>query len=188
MRHPGSTGCRGRLNICGRWIWRRAGSSLIGRSTPPRGTRGAHRGGHAVSGHGPRSGRFRHPWAGGGTRARAGRYGRSARAYGECTPHRGRSALRRRPGHGAQGRAHGECDPRGACTPARRQLAALPGFLLIAGRYEGIDERVMTLGVDEDLSIGDYVLSGGELAALVVLDAVARLLPGVLGDERSSAE
>jgi tRNA (guanine37-N1)-methyltransferase len=60
--------------------------------------------------------------------------------------------------------------------------------LLIAGRYEGIDERVMTLGVDEDLSIGDYVLSGGELAALVVLDAVARLLPGVLGDERSSAE
>ena len=69
-----------------------------------------------------------------------------------------------------------------------RQLAALPGFLLIAGRYEGIDERVMTLGVDEDLSIGDYVLSGGELPALVVLDAVARLLPGVLGDERSSAE
>ena len=69
-----------------------------------------------------------------------------------------------------------------------RELAALPGFLLIAGRYEGIDERVMTLGVDEDLSIGDYVLSGGELAALVVLDAVARLLPGVLGDERSSVE
>jgi tRNA (guanine37-N1)-methyltransferase len=69
-----------------------------------------------------------------------------------------------------------------------RQLAALPGFLLIAGRYEGIDERVTTLGVDQDLSIGDYVLSGGELAALVVLDAVARLLPGVLGDERSSAE
>jgi tRNA (guanine37-N1)-methyltransferase len=69
-----------------------------------------------------------------------------------------------------------------------RQLAALPGFLLIAGRYEGIDERVMTLGVDEELSIGDYVLSGGELPALVVLDAVARLLPGVLGDERSSAE
>jgi tRNA (guanine37-N1)-methyltransferase len=69
-----------------------------------------------------------------------------------------------------------------------RELAALPGFLLIAGRYEGIDERVMALGVDRDLSIGDYVLSGGELPALVVVDAVARLLPGVLGDERSSAE
>jgi tRNA (guanine37-N1)-methyltransferase len=69
-----------------------------------------------------------------------------------------------------------------------RELAALPGFLLIAGRYEGIDERVMALGVDRDLSIGDYVLSGGELPALVVIDAVARLLPGVLGDERSSVE
>ena len=69
-----------------------------------------------------------------------------------------------------------------------RELAALPGFLLIAGRYEGIDERVMTLGVDRDLSIGDYVLSGGELPALVVVDAVARLLPGALGDERSSVE
>jgi tRNA (guanine37-N1)-methyltransferase len=69
-----------------------------------------------------------------------------------------------------------------------RELAALPGFLLIAGRYEGIDERVMMLGVDRELSIGDYVLSGGELPALVVVDAVARLLPGALGDERSSAE
>jgi tRNA (guanine37-N1)-methyltransferase len=69
-----------------------------------------------------------------------------------------------------------------------RELAALPGFLLIAGRYEGIDERVMGLGVDQDLSIGDYVVSGGELPALVVVDAVARLLPGVLGDERSSHE
>lgn len=69
-----------------------------------------------------------------------------------------------------------------------RELAQLPGLVLIAGRYEGIDERVMTLGVDQELSIGDYVLSGGELAALVVVDAVARLLKGVLGDERSSAE
>ncbi|HSY07603.1 MAG TPA: tRNA (guanosine(37)-N1)-methyltransferase TrmD [Steroidobacteraceae bacterium] len=69
-----------------------------------------------------------------------------------------------------------------------RELAALPGFLLIAGRYEGLDERVIALGVDRDLSIGDYVLSGGELPALVVIDAVARLMPGVLGDERSSAE
>jgi tRNA (guanine37-N1)-methyltransferase len=69
-----------------------------------------------------------------------------------------------------------------------RELASLPGVLLIAGRYEGIDERVMALGVDRELSIGDYVLSGGELPALVVVDAVTRLLPGALGDERSSAE
>lgn len=69
-----------------------------------------------------------------------------------------------------------------------RELAKLPGFLLVAGRYEGLDERVIELGLDRELSIGDYVLSGGELAALVVIDAVARLLPGVLGDERSSAE
>jgi tRNA (guanine37-N1)-methyltransferase len=69
-----------------------------------------------------------------------------------------------------------------------RELAQLPGLLLVAGRYEGIDERVMALGVDRDLSIGDYVLSGGELPALVVVDALARLLPGVLGDERSSIE
>ena len=69
-----------------------------------------------------------------------------------------------------------------------RSLAALPGMLLVAGRYEGIDERVIELGIDRELSIGDYVLSGGELPALTVIDAVARLLPGALGDERSSEE
>jgi tRNA (guanine37-N1)-methyltransferase len=69
-----------------------------------------------------------------------------------------------------------------------RELAALPGFLLVAGRYEGLDERVVELGIDREVSIGDYVLSGGELPALVVIDAVARLLPGALGDERSSVE
>jgi len=69
-----------------------------------------------------------------------------------------------------------------------RELAALPGFVLVAGRYEGLDERVIELGIDRELSIGDYVLSGGELAALVLIDAVARLLPGALGDERSSVE
>jgi tRNA (guanine37-N1)-methyltransferase len=58
----------------------------------------------------------------------------------------------------------------------------------VAGRYEGLDERVVELGIDRELSIGDYVLSGGELPALVVIDAVARLLPGALGDERSSLE
>jgi tRNA (guanine37-N1)-methyltransferase len=69
---------------------------------------------------------------------------------------------------------------------ALRALAHEPGMLLVAGRYEGLDERVIELGIDRELSIGDYVLSGGELAALVVIDAVARLLPGALGDERSS--
>ena len=67
-----------------------------------------------------------------------------------------------------------------------RELAGRPGLLLVAGRYEGLDERVMELGIDRELSVGDYVLSGGELPALTVIDAVARLLPGVLGDERSS--
>ena len=69
-----------------------------------------------------------------------------------------------------------------------QQLAALPGLLLVAGRYEGVDERVVELAVDRELSVGDYVLSGGELPALVVIDALARLLPGALGDERSSVE
>src|SRR5215469_14802193 len=69
-----------------------------------------------------------------------------------------------------------------------QELAALPGLMLVAGRYEGVDERVIELGIDRELSVGDYVLSGGELPALVVIDAVARLLPGALGDERSSEE
>ena len=69
-----------------------------------------------------------------------------------------------------------------------QELAALPGFVLVAGRYEGVDERVIDLAIDREVSIGDYVLSGGELAALVVIDGVARLLPGVLGDERSSEQ
>jgi tRNA (guanine37-N1)-methyltransferase len=67
------------------------------------------------------------------------------------------------------------------------EFSALPGLMLVAGRYEGMDERVIALGIDREVSIGDYVLSGGELPALAVIDAVARLLPGVLGDERSSA-
>lgn len=69
-----------------------------------------------------------------------------------------------------------------------RRLAGLPGFALVAGRYEGIDQRAIDALIDEELSIGDYVLSGGELPALVVIDAVARLLPGVLGDAASATE
>jgi tRNA (guanine37-N1)-methyltransferase len=67
-----------------------------------------------------------------------------------------------------------------------RELAALNRVVLICGRYEGVDERVNALYCDRELSIGDYVLSGGELAAAVVLDATMRLLPGVLGNEASS--
>jgi tRNA (guanine37-N1)-methyltransferase len=74
-------------------------------------------------------------------------------------------------------------------TQARaRSLAAGPGLLLLAGRYEGVDERLLEELVDEELSIGDYVLSGGELAACVVVDACVRLLPGVLVNERSAVE
>ncbi len=69
-----------------------------------------------------------------------------------------------------------------------RELAAGPGMLLVAGRYEGIDERFVETEIGEELSLGDYVLSGGELAAAVVIDAVARLLPGVLGHEDSHVE
>jgi tRNA (guanine37-N1)-methyltransferase len=71
---------------------------------------------------------------------------------------------------------------------AARRLAELPGFGLVAGRYEGIDQRVVDALIDEELSIGDYVLSGGELPAVVVIEAVARLLPGVLGDAESAAQ
>jgi tRNA (guanine37-N1)-methyltransferase len=61
-------------------------------------------------------------------------------------------------------------------------------LLLLCGHYEGVDERVREALVDEEISIGDYVLTGGELPALVVIDAVARLLPGVLGNEESAAQ
>ncbi len=67
------------------------------------------------------------------------------------------------------------------------ELASHPGLILVCGRYEGLDERVIQSSVDLEVSIGDYVLSGGEPAAMVVLDAVARLVPGVLGREDSAA-
>jgi tRNA (guanine37-N1)-methyltransferase len=68
------------------------------------------------------------------------------------------------------------------------ELANSQELILIAGRYEGIDERLLQLEVDEEWSIGDYVLSGGELAAMVLLDAVVRTLPGVLGHSQSAVE
>jgi tRNA (guanine37-N1)-methyltransferase len=71
-------------------------------------------------------------------------------------------------------------------TQARvRELATLPHLVLVCGRYEGIDERVIELAIDEEISLGDYVLSGGELGALVIIDAVSRLVPGVLGEATS---
>lgn len=69
-----------------------------------------------------------------------------------------------------------------------RELASGPGVILLCGRFEGIDERVLQARNVEEISIGDYVLSGGELAAQVVIDAVVRLLPGVAGNESSLAE
>lgn len=74
-------------------------------------------------------------------------------------------------------------------THAKAQaLASLPGLLLLAGRYEGVDERLIESEIDESVSIGDYVLSGGELPALVLIDAVVRLLPGVLGHAESAQQ
>lgn len=69
-----------------------------------------------------------------------------------------------------------------------RELASGPGFSMICGRYEGVDQRVADHLCDDELSIGDYVLAGGEVAALVVIDAVARLVPGVMGNESSGVE
>jgi len=80
--------------------------------------------------------------------------------------------------------------PRGApLSQARvRRLAAGPGVVLLCGRYEGIDERVIEARALEEISVGDYVLSGGEPAALVLLDACVRLLPGVMGAAESAEE
>lgn len=78
----------------------------------------------------------------------------------------------------AQGRRFRQADA--------RRFASLDRLILICGRYEGVDERVAAHMIDEEISIGDFVLSGGELAAALVLDATARLLPGVLGDAQSA--
>jgi tRNA (guanine37-N1)-methyltransferase len=83
-----------------------------------------------------------------------------------------------------------------ALTPSGRpfthaialELAALSGFSLLSGRYEGIDQRALDLEVDDELSLGDFVLAGGELAALCVIEAVVRLIPGALGNDASSLD
>ncbi len=71
---------------------------------------------------------------------------------------------------------------------AVQEFAARPGLIMLAGRYEGVDERLLATEIDEEWSIGDYVLTGGELAAMVMIDAIARQLPGVLGDADSAQE
>ena len=68
------------------------------------------------------------------------------------------------------------------------ELAQLDSMILISGRYEGIDQRLIDEGVDREISVGDYVLSGGELPAMMLVDAIARLVPGVLGDEQSAEQ
>lgn len=89
---------------------------------------------------------------------------------------------------GAEGRAHVVyLSPQGKVLDHARvmALAAMPRIVLLCGRYEGVDERVVRRVVDEELSIGDYVLSGGELAAMVLIDAMVRQLPGAMGAAQS---
>jgi tRNA (guanine37-N1)-methyltransferase len=80
--------------------------------------------------------------------------------------------------------------PQGAPITQRRvvELAAGPGAVLLCGRYEGVDERLIRRCVDEELSLGDFILSGGEIAAMALMDACIRLLPGALNDEASAVE
>jgi tRNA (guanine37-N1)-methyltransferase len=81
---------------------------------------------------------------------------------------------------GADGRKFEQSTAREAC--------GWPGLVLVAGRYEGLDERLIEHEIDEEWSIGDYVLSGGELPALVVIDAIVRLMPGTLGSSESALQ
>jgi tRNA (guanine37-N1)-methyltransferase len=78
--------------------------------------------------------------------------------------------------------------PRGEqyCQKTAERLAACTRLILVCGRYEGVDERVARCWIDEEISIGDYVLTGGEIGAMVIVDSVTRLIPGVLGSEHSA--
>ena len=100
------------------------------------------------------------------------------------------AALRSLDTGSADGRPRIFLSPRGAPLTQRRarELAAGPGAVVLCGRYEGVDQRAIEAHGLEEVSIGDYVLSGGEPAAAVLIDACVRLLPGVVGDARSLAE
>ena len=101
-----------------------------------------------------------------------------------------RSTIRAARDRAGEGTKVGLLSPQGRVLdqPAIRELAQRQDLILVCGRYEGIDERLIDLEIDEEWSIGDYVLSGGELAAAVMIDAATRLLPGVLGDEQSAEQ
>ena len=101
-----------------------------------------------------------------------------------------RDAIDAARGAGQPGRPVVYLSPQGRVI-RQAELAALadgPGLVLVSGRYEGIDERIIESRIEQEWSIGDYVLSGGELAAMVIVDALARLLPGALGDAESARQ
>lgn len=126
-------------------------------------------------------------------------FGQGKRRTVDDTPYGGGAGMVLRPDVVAQAIRQAKADTPGPVvylTPTGRrltqtkteQLATQPGMILLCGHYEGIDERVIDAEVDEQVSIGDYVLSGGEIPAMVLLDAVVRHLPGALGGETSLAE
>lgn len=100
------------------------------------------------------------------------------------------SATRRRQGYGGQGRKIILLSARGKRYTQKKaeELAKLDNIILICGRYEGIDQRVADYMVDEEISVGDYVLTGGELAAMVIIDTTTRLNKGVLGKDESNKD
>ena len=101
-----------------------------------------------------------------------------------------RSTIRAARDRAGEGTKVGLLSPQGRVLgqPAIRELVQRQDLILVCGRYEGIDERLIDLEIDEECSIGDYVLNGGELAAAEMIDAATRLLPGVLGDEQSAVQ
>lgn len=98
-----------------------------------------------------------------------------------------RAALRRACAAAPAGARRIHLGPQGRPLNQRalRDMASSPGLVLLCSRYEGVDERILETDIDEEWSLGDFVISGGELAAMVVIDGVVRLLPGVVGDEQS---
>jgi tRNA (guanine37-N1)-methyltransferase len=101
-----------------------------------------------------------------------------------------KKAIRKARDHAPQGVPVIHLSPQGRLLDQAglRELASLPGLILVASRYEGVDERLIESEIDREWSIGDYVISGGELAAMVVIDGVTRLLPGALGHEDSAEQ
>lgn len=101
-----------------------------------------------------------------------------------------RTTLRRARDNAPQGSPVIHLSPQGRVLDQAglHELAELPGMILVASRYEGVDERLIETEIDQEWSIGDYVLSGGELAAMVLIDGVTRLLPGALGHEDSAEQ